>query len=184
MAKFEDSMDILMGLEFSSPANALDQNRTETGYTYMGIYETANRNWKGWNIIYRAVDGSANLRDASRSLYKNEELTEMVYDFYFANFWKPYRLNEIKEQHKADEIFIFGVNTGMGKAIKCVQGLVGTSVDGVIGEQTIKAINAFDYSLFDTEFDDKEIEYYKRIVSSNPKKSIFLNGWINRAKEV
>lgn len=186
MAKFEDSMNILMGLEFSSASNALEVNPTEEGYTYMGIYQTANPSWSGWDIVEKAVADKDNrpLRDISKALYKNSALTENVYDFYFNTFWKPYRLNEIEEQHKADEIFVFGVNAGMKKSVKLVQGLVGCDVDGVIGSQTIHAINKSEFSFFDQGFDDKEIEYYKSLVQANPKKSIFIDGWINRAKAV
>lgn len=184
MAKFENSMKILLELEFNSPDNALEWNKTENGYTYMGIYEVAHPTWSGWDIIRQKREQYQNLKECSRRLYEIDTLTEKVYDFYYAEFWKPYRLNEIKEQHKSDEIFIFGVNTGMKKAIKIAQGVVGVEIDGIIGSQTIKAINDCDYSFFDTTFDDKEIEYYKAIVQSKPNKSIFLNGWINRAEEV
>ena len=61
---------------------------------------------------------------------KITKLQEAVYDFYYSTFWKPYRLNEIEEQHKADEIFIFGVNVGMKKAIKKTQELVSVVADG------------------------------------------------------
>lgn len=186
MAKFEDSMNILMGLEFNSPSNALEVNDTENGYTYMGIYQGANPSWKGWDTIRQVTadnDGKS-MRDISKRLYKDSSLTEKVYDFYFDTFWKPYRLNEIEEQHKADEIFVFGVNAGMKKAIKLVQELVGCDVDGIIGSKTIQAINQSEFSFFDQGFDDEEIEYYKSLVQANPKKSIFIDGWINRAKAV
>jgi len=186
MAIFEDSMKIQVGLEFSNPSNALETNATENGYTYMGIYQTANPSWSGWDIINQVMSDNdgLSLRDISKKLYAISDLTEKVYDFYYATFWKPYRLSEIEAQHKADELFVFGCNAGMKRAIKCAQDLVGVTVDGIIGSQTIQAINNFDYSLFDKEFDDEEIEYYKSLVQANPAKSIFLNGWINRAKEV
>jgi len=186
MAKFEDSMNVLMGLEFSSASNALEVNPTEEGYTYMGIYQTANPSWGGWDIInqFMADNDGEPLREISKKLYYMNDLTEKVYDFYFDTFWKPYRLSEIEAQHKADELFVFGCNAGMKRAIKCAQDLVGVTVDGVIGGKTIQAINESDFSFFDQGFDDEEIEYYKSLVQANPKKSIFLNGWINRAEAV
>lgn len=184
MAKFENSMSVLLKLEYDNPSDALEWNKTEDGYTYMGIYEPYNKSWSGWQIIHQKLEQYPNIKECSKRLYEIDMLTEKVYDYYFAEFWKPYRLNEILEQHKADEIYVFGINVGMKKAIKTAQELVGVDADGIIGSQTIQAINDCDYSFFDKEFDDDEIEYYKSLVKSNPKKSIFLDGWINRAKEV
>jgi lysozyme family protein len=184
MAKFENSMKILMKLEFSSEIDALEKNKTEDGYTYMGIYQKAHPEWSGWDLIKNIISKSPSLKDASKLLYSLGGLTEKVFDFYYTTFWKPYKLDEIEEQHKADEIFIFGVNVGMSNAIKISQSLVHVDVDGKMGPMTIKAINASDYSFFDKEFDDAEIEYYKKIIKNNLAKGIFFKGWVNRAEAV
>ena len=42
MAKINEALPILYKAEFSNPSNALEWNKTETGYTFMGIYQTAN----------------------------------------------------------------------------------------------------------------------------------------------
>ena len=40
--KFKRALEILYKLEFNNPQNALHKNPTESGYTFMGIYETAH----------------------------------------------------------------------------------------------------------------------------------------------
>lgn len=49
-AKGEESMKILMRLEFNGAANALEVNKTENGMTYIGIYRVAHPDWSGWEL--------------------------------------------------------------------------------------------------------------------------------------
>lgn len=176
--------DIMLKLEFNSPANALHVNKTETGYTFMGIYQKAHPNLVMWKQIDETVKRHKKLSDASVELYSNKVLLEEVKMFYKKNFWDRMRLDEIVDQHKANEMFVFGVNAGCGRSVRLAQLVVGTVADGLIGPKTIAAINSYDVDEFDREFDEEEVKYYEAIVRNNPEKSIFLNGWKNRAKAV
>jgi lysozyme family protein len=91
------------------------------------------------------------------------------------------RLDEINSQHIANEIFIFGVNVNWKIAIKEAQKLIGVAADGIIGTQTLKALNNYDEHVFDKKFDDVEIAYYEQIVKNKPHLAHNLKGWINRA---
>lgn len=185
MAKFEDSMSILMDMEFSSPKNALEKNKTEDGYTFMGVYRAAHPDIALWDVVDEKLRlCEHNVKEASVMLYNDPSVVDMVADFYFTTFWKPYRLKELVEQKKADEIFIFGVNAGMKKAIKIAQQLVGVEADGVVGPATIGAINKYDVDEFDREYDELEKAHYDAIVAVKPEKRIFANGWRNRAEAV
>lgn len=183
MAKFEDSMKILMKLEFNGAYNALEINNTENGVTYMGIYRVAHPDWSGWKIVDEVLS-KMSIKEASKVLFENKLLTEKVYQFYRDEFWTPYRFDEIIDQKKADEMFVFGVNAGMVKAIKLGQEVVGVTVDGRIGKMTIVALNSYDVAKFDEEYDVKENEHYQKIIAVNPAKKIFANGWRNRAEAV
>lgn len=176
--------DIMLKLEFNSPANALHVNKTETGYTFMGIYQKAHPNLVMWKQIDETVKRYKKLSDASIELYSNKVLLEEVKMFYKKNFWDRMRLDEITDQHKANEMFVFGVNAGCGRSVRLAQLVVGTVADGLIGPKTIAAINSYDVDEFDREFDEEEVKYYEAIVRNNPEKRIFLNGWKNRAKAV
>lgn len=184
MASMDKVFDIMLKLEFNSPANALHVNKTETGYTFMGIYQKAHPNLVMWKQIDETVKRHKKLSDASVELYNNKVLLEEVKMFYKKNFWDRMRLDEITDQHKANEMFVFGVNAGCGRSVRLAQLVVGTVADGLIGPKTIEAINAYDTDEFDREFDSEEIKYYEAIVSNNPEKKIFLNGWKNRAVAV
>ena len=186
MADFEKSLDILMILEFSSKQNALEKNKTESGYTFMGIYHTAHPAWKGWEIVEEEVKKCKyDIKKASASLYDNKTLLVLVKEFYKVNFWDIARLDEVTEQRVADEIFIFGVNVGMKLAIKKTQEYLGLQDDGVVGTQTLAKLNSVDVEVFDVEFDTLvEQKHYEYIISKYPEKKIFANGWRNRSLAV
>jgi len=184
MADIKESFKILMGMEFSSPKDALEKNETENGYTFMGIYQVAHPQWEGWKLVREALSKYNNDRKlASQMLYENPVMQESVYAFYKKTFWDVAKLDMIS-QRKADEIFLFGVNAGMSTAIKLAQLLVGIEADGAVGPKSIKAFNSFSDDEFDTGYDVLEKRHYAAIIERNPAKKIFANGWRNRADAV
>ena len=184
MASIDKAFDIMLKLEFNSPANALHKNKTESGWTFMGIYQTAHPKLSLWSKVNDAVSLSSSVAEASKMLYADKELLDEVKKFYKEKFWDRMWLDKVDSQHKATEIFVFGVNAGCSRSIRLAQIVSGAVADGLIGPNTIKAINAYDEHLFDKKFDSEEIKYYEAIVSNNPEKKIFLNGWKNRAVAV
>lgn len=184
MTDFKKSMKILMDLEFNNPENALHKNPTESGYTYMGIYQKAHSKWIGWGFVNEYLGLYKNIKIASRNLYENEALTRLVDLFYKKAFWDIAKLDSISSQKIADEIFIFGVNTGMPTAIKTAQKLVGLNPDGDVGEKTISVLNNFDEKVFDSKYDLLEQAHYSKLIEMNPKFKIYANGWRNRSLAV
>lgn len=140
--------------------------------------------WIGWRKIKNVLKGFADIDHASKILYKDKELLELVRTFYKKVFWDKMRGDEITSQLKANEILIFGVNAGIKKAILLAQEVVGAEIDGVFGEKTLSKLNAYDEALFDKEFDRCEVGYYQKIVQKNPRFRVYANGWRNRAEAV
>lgn len=183
MADFKKALKEVFALEFSNPKNALHTNKGEVGYTFCGIYETANPNWKGWPLIKTIVKKHKTLSEASIECYNNAEIMKLAEDVYEDRYWSPYRLGELN-QTAAEEIFVFGVNTGMATAIKKAQKVAGVVEDGQVGPATIKAINAINESVFDLKFDEEEIKHYNSLIAKKPSFAMFKNGWHSRAKAV
>lgn len=182
MADIKKAFNILYKAEFSSPLDALHVNETENGYTFMGIYQHAHPTWSGWSLVREKMKQYNNdMELASKMLYDNEKMREYVEHFYKRNFWDRAKLDRIDSQHIANEIFIFGVVAGMGVSIRKAQEIVCVKIDGLVGEGTLQALNSFDEKVFDVQFDEEEIEYFREVVKNNPQKSRFLKGWINRA---
>lgn len=185
MADISKALPILYKAEFNNPSNALEWNETESGYTFMGIYQTAHPTWTGWNIVRQKLQQyNGDRKLVSSMLFDNELMREYVEYFYKRNFWDRAKLDSVNSQHISNEIFIFGVVADMPPSIRKAQEIVGVVVDGVVGSNTLKSINAFDEKVFDVKFDEKEIEYFRAIVKHNPQKARFLEGWINRANLV
>lgn len=185
MADINKSMEILKFLEHSNRNDKLlHYNKGEDGYTFFGIYEVAHPKWRGWTIIKRYLLIEPDIKKCSVILSNVTDLMIEVEKFYKSNFWDKAKLDLVNSQKIADEIFIFGVNTGMQVAIKKAQQLIGVTADGVVGPMTLKALNDFDESIFDLKFDELEKEYYDAIIKTKPYLLKNKQGWYNRADTV
>lgn len=181
MANFDLSFDRLMKLEFSSPKNALHKNKGESGYTFMGIYESANPKWSGWEQIKNTLLLYP-LEYASEVLYSDRELKEQAKDFYKKQYWDKAKLDFVLPFDIANLIFIFGVNVGMKTAIKYAQQIVKVENDGIVGKITLRALNGYSPLRFVSEYKQLQIKYYTQLAHLKPNYKIFLNGWLNRVK--
>ena len=173
-----------MSLEFNSPKNALHKNPNEKGLTFMGIYEAAHPNWQGWGQVRAAISAYGDLEKASVALYNDDNLVELVGKFYKTNYWDKMRLDEIDSELKACELFVFGVNVDTVPAVRVLQRLLGVVVDGIMGAQTLKALNNYDEQAFDVDFDRAEIAYYRNLIRKNPRLGVYERGWENRARKI
>ena len=179
MANFDDAFQILMRLEFSKPENALDKNPTESGWTFMGIYQNAHPHWEGWGEVLGALARGGDIEKISRALYGRENLRAQVHRFYKEAYWDRMRLDEVASQIKANEMFVFGVNVGIKPAVRAAQTVVGVEADGVLGDQMLAAINRFDEARFDKEFDRAELEYYNRLMQKKSEAKD-LRQWVEK----
>ncbi|WP_069435740.1 MULTISPECIES: putative peptidoglycan-binding domain-containing protein [Campylobacter] len=184
MSNFDKSFDEMLNLELSSPYNALHKNKGESGYTFMGIYEGAHPSWKGWELVYRTLDLYKNLDKASYECYQNVFLTDLVKEFYKLNFWDKLRLDEIKSDRIADLIFKFAVNVGIKRAVRYAQMVANVKIDGIIGNNTINALNSLDSGYFEERYKAEFMKFYDELAKRNPDKNgKFLNGWSNRVRK-
>jgi lysozyme family protein len=137
------------------------------GMTYAGIARNKNPNWPGWNLIDH---------DAT----SNPLLTGMVRNFYKVEFWDRIRGDEIANQVVAESVFNFGVNTGMGVAVKLAQLIVGATPDGAVGDKTVEKFSNVEPEGFKKAYALAKITRYADICNKNRTQSKFLLGWLNR----
>ena len=62
------------------------------------------------------------------------------------------------------------------------QRLIGVEDDGIVGNGTITALNAFDERVFDEEYDLLEQAYYMNLISRHPELEVNEKGWIRRSE--
>jgi lysozyme family protein len=137
------------------------------GMTYAGIARNKNPNWPGWKLI-------------DHETTSNPLLSGMVRNFYKVEFWDRVRGDEIAQQVVAENIFNFGVNTGLGVAVKLAQLIVGATPDGAVGNVTLQKLNAAEPESFRKAYALAKITRYADICNRNRTQSKFLLGWINR----
>ena len=141
--------------------------------------------------------------------YSPEELTpEIAKEIYYKEFWKKYNLDLIQDKNIAKEIFEFGVNSGMKRAIKTLQRSYNALniknllvEDGVLGPKTAATINNYKYKnsllkmqniiqgmfyLILAEGDKEALESFDnhQEVNGNPVNKHFIRGWINKRVEL
>ena len=110
-----------------------------------------------------------------------------VKPIYHQNYWNSTRCDELPEGLDTC-VFDFAVHSGPGNASKELQKIVGTTVDGVIGEKTLKRIN---YTC-EMEGTIRLIESYMNnrrhflsgLLARRPKDEKFRNGWFSRVNLV
>ena len=181
---YTQAFNLLMSLEFSRPENALHKNPTENGLTFMGIYEVANPSWSGWKQIKTAINAYGDLKKASIALYNDDALVNLVASFYKKTYWDALCLDDANSQLKANELFCFAVNVGVKSAVRVLQNMLGLQCDGIMGQETLRALNNYSEQAFDVDFDRAEIAYYRNLIRKNPRLDVYEQGWENRARKI
>ena len=184
MANATEALKEVFELEFNNnPKKFLHKNAGEDGYTLGGIYQKANPTAIDWDMVDKLVK-LVGMKRASVMLYYDEETMRRVSQVFIDNYWNPLQLHKVDSQKIANEMFVMGVVSGVTNSAKIAQRLVGVEDDGIIGNQSLLALNAFNEDRFDKEFDDREIDYFEEIVAKKPFFKRFLQGWKNRSVAV
>jgi lysozyme family protein len=147
---------------------ALTQTRGDRGgQTFAGISRRYHPDWTGWQYIdHGRRAGSA--------------LDELVARFYRDEFWARMRGDGIRSQRIANSIYDFAVNAGVMRAVRLAQGVVGVKADGILGPQTMAALNEAPAD-FVLRYALAKIDHYNTLARRDATQQRFLCGWINRA---
>ena len=183
MADLKEAITKLFEVEFNNkPELFLHENEGENGYTLGGVYQRANPSEIDWQRVDKLMALFDNdIKRVSRMLFYDVPTMEAVLTVYHLNYWKVLQLSRVHSQKIANEIFLFGVVAGVRNGAEVAQRIVGVIDDGVIGSQSIQALNDFDAEKFDDLFDEAEIQYFEGIAEKNPRLAVFVDGWKNRA---
>lgn len=80
----------------------------------------------------------------------------------------------------ADIVFDISVNNGKDRAIKILQEAVGTTVDGVLGPETIARVNTASREQTMMAMLSAREQLYRNIAANRSASQKFLGGWLNR----
>lgn len=157
-------------------------NKADTGgETYAGIARNHWPKWEGWKIIDQiknAYGTSATV--INRHAAVNSTLANLISQFYKKNFWDVLKLDSVNDQQLANSVYDFGVNSGTARSAKFLQKSAGVKDDGVIGNQTLHAVNSADRKVIYYDFNKRRETFYKSIAKGNQAQ--FLKSWLSRLK--
>ena len=97
---------------------------------------------------------------------------------YRANYWDKVKGDELPSGVDFC-VFDWAVNSGVSRAGKALQRVVGATSDGVIGPNTLKAVYNIDPQTIITKLTDEREAFYKRLSTFDT----FGRGWLNRNKK-
>lgn len=104
---------------------------------------------------------------------------EKASEIYYKDYWLPMNLNLLPNEELKLHLFDMGVNAGIRTAIKLLQSMLIITSDGVIGNDTVKAVSSYDGDIV-KDYMSVRKNYYQQLTVKNPKLLKFLKGWITR----
>ena len=101
-----------------------------------------------------------------------------------SGYWNPWQADQIKNQAIANILVDWAWASGARTAIRKVQELLGVSVDGLVGNETLSAINGQDAEELFDRIKVARYDFVDAIVKRDPSQKRFINGWKNRIKSI
>lgn len=97
-------------------------------------------------------------------------------------YWDRWQADRIENQSVADILVDWVWASGV-HGIKIPQRILGVTVDGKVGNQTIAAINAAEPSELFKQIWLARKDFLNGIVQRNPSQKRFIKGWLNRLND-
>ena len=188
MADFKEAYKKTMGHEGYYSNDPVDAG----GETWKGIARRFHPKWSGWKII----DAYKNEPNFPNNIKDNYELEEKVKEFYKTVSWDELLGDQISSQYIGEELFDTAVNMGVGRASRFLQNALNVlnrseklynniGVDGDVGPNTIKALNALlnipgeEATLYKVLNILQGYHYVNNMVESESQEK-YARGWLSR----
>lgn len=162
MSSFDDAFDALIGNEKGFTLNAKDPGNWSSGKVGVGVLEGTMYGVSA--PIARASGYAGPMKDLPRDTAK--EIAKKLY-------WDPLSLDSFDPRVAFQ---IFDANYNGGHPIIWMQGAAGTTVDGLIGPNTIAAVQAADPMRFVLRWNSLRLKYFTSLKTWLD----FGKGWANR----
>lgn len=178
MADFKEAYRITMQNEGGYANDPLDRG----GETWRGITRTFWPQWRGWAIVDKIK--LANPDNLNQALANDIELDAQILQFYKRNYWDVIKLDSIKSQQVANQLFDIAVNMGVGRASKFLQSAIvpAVLVDSIIGPVTLTGANEMEPKVLYDAINNLRAQKYNQIIAANPSQARFRKSWFSRIK--
>lgn len=150
------------------------------------------KKWEGGFVNDPSDSGGATNKGVTLSTFRSfygsnktvedlKKLSDTQWLHIFLNgYWNKCQASNINNQSIANIFVDWAWGSGPVTAIKQVQKIVGTDVDGIVGQKTLDAINKKDPKTLFNAIKKSRIEFVENLVKQRPKDAKFLQGWKNR----
>ncbi len=134
-------------------------------------------NWTGGQVGLGTLRGSK--FGISAAQYPGEDIENITLErakaIYARDYWGPAGCDAAPDAAKFD-LFDMAVNSGPAQAIKTLQRAVGATPDGILGAQTLQAIQSMPGPRFVARFNGARLSF----LTSLGNWPSFSRGWCNR----
>ncbi len=131
------------------------------------------KTWQAYGYD-KTEDGKVDTEDLKR--LSDREVIDRILK---PHYWDRCRADEILDQSVANIIVDWVWASGVW-GIKHTQGVVGLQRDGIVGQQTLKALNGCDAQELFSRLWSRREEHIRAIVRKDPTQEVFLRGWLRR----
>lgn len=144
------------------------------GATNMGVTIST------WKSVGYDKDGDGDIDvDDLRLLTKDDVINRVLKPHY----WDRWKADKIESQSVAN-IVVDWVWASGKHGITRVQKILGVTVDGIVGEKTLKAVNEHDPMQLYFEIKNERIRFIDEICKARPANEKFRKGWMNRLNDM
>lgn len=179
MRDFNKNFDEVMKWEKGKLINGYSNDSTDMGgETIFGCCRKFYPKLKIWTSI-----DSQNGIVSKRSYVPTDDEMDEIVRLYKKNYWDKLKCDIITDNRVAHYLFDYSVNCGVTKAAKGIQSILRITVDGVIGNQTVNAINKTNSKQLLNALMEERGNYYNKLVSKNPSQKKHIKGWLKRTTE-
>lgn len=151
--------------------------------------------WEGGFVNHKKDPGGATNKGVTQRVYDNFRgrkglgrqsvkliTTDEVTEIYVMQYWRPARCDDLPAGLDY-AVFDFAVNSGVSRAAKELQRLVNVKMDGIIGDETLRAVHSVDVVELIEAYCAARLAFVKRIRHKVTKELLwktFGTGWKRR----
>ena len=99
-------------------------------------------------------------------------------------YWAPWMADDIKNQSVANICVDWAWASGTRTSIKEVQRILGVKADGIVGRQTLAALNNTNQQELFNDIRAARHRFVEAIIRRDPTQAVFRNGWRRRIDDI
>lgn len=135
---------------------------------------------KGVTIATWKCMGYDNDKDGDIDIADLKLMTdEQAFQIMKKGYWDRWKADQINNQSVAEQLVDWVWGSGSW-GIRLPQSVLNVKVDGVVGNQTIAAVNNYNQRDLHNLIKQERTIFINNIVSKNPSQMRFYKGWMNR----